>query len=137
MKPGDNLHVKGAAYGPVQIIIDSSGGPDAPKTITGENRGNGYPLLGPINEVWMNWDEHGLLFKAKSSHLIVKNLQFRAYAEPTVCTEGGHTGLVFDNLRVLGCYTGFKFLDCDDTVVRNCYATRYSQQGFFFAKQCD
>jgi hypothetical protein len=137
MKPGDTLHVEGAPYGRVQIIIDSSGGAGAPKTIVGEDRGNGLPLFGPTDEEWMNWGQHGILVKAKSSHWIIKNLQFRLYAEPTVCTEGGHTGLVLDNLRVLCSYTGFKLVDCHDTVVRNCYATRYSAQGFLFLKHCD
>src|SRR2546425_10772358 len=36
MKPGDTLHVEGATYGRVQIIIDSSGSRGAPKRIVGE-----------------------------------------------------------------------------------------------------
>ncbi len=137
MKPGDTLHVEGAAYGRVQIIVESSGTAEAPKTIVGEDRGKGLPLLGPANEEWMNWGQHGLLLKAKSSHWVIKNLDFRLYAEPTVCTEGSHTGLVFDHLRVLRAYTGFKFADCHDTLVRNCYATRYSAEGFLFVRHCD
>jgi hypothetical protein len=128
MQPGDTLPVEGAAYGRVQIVIDSSGTASAPKTIGGEDRGHGLPLFGPANDEWMNWKEHGLLFKAKSNHWIIKNLQFRLYAEPTTCAEGGQTGLVFDNLRVLRAYTGFKLMDCHDTVVRNCCATRRRQQ---------
>ncbi len=137
MKPGDTLHIEGARYGRVQIIIDSSGTAEAPKTIVGEDRGHGFPLFGPLNEEWMNWKEYGLLFKTGSSHWTVRNLQFRLYAEPTVCTQGGHTDLKLDNLRVRDCYTGFQFSDCDDSVVRNCSSTRYTQQGFFFVKHCD
>jgi hypothetical protein len=115
MKPGDTVHVEGAVYGRVQITINSSGAAGAPKTIVGENRGHGLPLFGPTDEEWMNWGQHGILIKATSSHWGIKNLQFRLYAEPTVSTEGGHTGLVLDNLQVLRCYTGFKLMDCHDT----------------------
>jgi hypothetical protein len=137
MKSGDTLHVAGARYGRVQIVVDSSGTVEAPKTIVGEDRGDGLPLFGPIDEEWMNWKEYGLLFKPGSSHWIVRNLEFRLYAEPTVCAQGRHTDLQLENLRVLGCYTGFQFSDCDDSVVRSCYTSRYTQQGFFFVKHCN
>lgn len=136
MKPGDTVHLEGGTYGRVQLVIDSSGAPGSPKTIVGEDRGQGPPLLGPADEEWMNWGQFGILIKAKSSHWVIKNLGFRLYAEPTVCTEGGHTGLVFDNLRATRCYTGFKLADCHETVLRNCFASRYSQQGFLFVKHC-
>lgn len=137
MKPGDTLHVEGAAYGRVKILISSSGEAGAPKTIVGEDRGGGLPLFGPTDGEWMNWGEHGILFRAGSSGWTIRNLRFRLYAEPTVCTEGGHTNLVLDNLQVSRCYTGFQFTDCHDTVVRNCRAAAYSVQGFLFARHCD
>ncbi len=141
MQPGDTLYLGGpetsggATYGDQRLTISSSGTALAKKSLIGVDRGFGFPQFVGI-QATRSYTTISLADTV--SHWTIKNLHIE-HREYGIATAGtGHVGITIDGVTVRAVRNaGFAFTDCDDLLVQNCKAERYSGIGFKFNHSCD
>lgn len=141
MQPGDTLFLGGPTeeggddYGDLRFSITSSGTESKPKSLIGVDRGYGFPMLKGTQKVRSYVT---IQFKGDSSFWTVQNIRIERRDIGLNALEGRHQGLVFDNVIIRHVReAAFRFQDCDNLMIRNCRAERYSNVGFQFTHSCD
>ena len=141
MQPGDTLYLGGpdtsggATYGDNRLTITSSGTAAAPKSLVGVDRGYGLPQFIGIQST----RSYTTITLADTvSYWTIKNL-YIAHRDMGIATSGGgHLSMVIDGVTVHDIRSkGYSFTDCDDLLVQNCLAERYTEIGFMCNNSCD
>jgi hypothetical protein len=140
MQPGDTLYisgpeVSGGADYTVGISLTASGTSTDKKQLIGVDRGFGMPVFRFTGTVR---DYTGLTIGDTVSHWTIKNLTLKRRKIGVGTTGAGHAGLTFENVIAhdIG-ERGFSLTDCDDLLMINCRAQRYSERGFVFGSAND
>ncbi len=141
LQAGDSLYLSGpetedgAHYGDLRGSITTSGTKDARKALIGVDRGFGIPKFIGKQKV-----RSYATFRLNegSSYWTIQNLRIehREFGLTTDASE--HKGIIIDGLSTYSMReAGFVFANCDDLIVRNCHAERYTEAGFRFLHSCD
>lgn len=141
MQPGDTMYLGGAEsataaiYGDYRLTINSGGTAGAPKSLIGVDRGFGIPkFLGA-----QTTRSYTTITLADGvGYWTVKNLYIEK-RDIGIATSGtAHPGLVIDGITVRNVRSkAYSFTDCDNLLVQNCRAERYSQLAFMWNSACD
>lgn len=141
VQPGDTLYLGGATssggatYGDKRFTLSASGTSSAPKRLIGVDLGYGMPQFVGIQTT----RSYTTITLADTvSYWTIKNI-YIGHRDVGLATSGaGHLGLVIDGVIAHDIRSAcFSFADCDNIVVKNCRAERYSSLGFMFVNSCD
>lgn len=141
VQPGDTVYLGGPAtsgeanYGDYRLTISTSGTASARKHLIGVDRGFGFPaFLGA-----QGTRSYTTITLADTvSHWTIKNLVIEKREYGVATAGAGHAGITLEGITVRNVSkAAFAFADCDDLLVENCRAERYSGVGFKFNHSCD
>jgi hypothetical protein len=142
LQPGGRLLVGGGDFADMELVLDVGGKAGAAKEIVGVDRGEGFPRF---RSSW-SVDEPtrgktAVRIGPAASHVTLRHVRISGYvngvqAGPTAAGPN-RTALTFDDVDVDHARHPFYLSDCDDLVLTDCDAVRYSKHGFRFEQGCD
>ncbi|MDF3129061.1 right-handed parallel beta-helix repeat-containing protein [Kiritimatiellaeota bacterium B1221] len=137
MAPGDTLFLEGNNYGSATLKIRASGNEEARMQLVGVDRGvEGFPRPAFMGKSRSLNAGANIVLQQGASFWTLKNLQShrRGWGLKTV---GQNRRLIIDSVYTHNTVNGFGFYDCDELLVINCKAERYTRYGFHLAHSCD
>lgn len=142
MQNGDILYLSGPetagapTYGDLRFTITSSGTSGARKSLIGVDRGFGLPSFVGTQGTRSYTT---ITLGSGVSYWTIKDLKIER-REMGIASSSGNArvGLIIDGVTVKDTSSKcFSFTNCDDILVENCRAERYSKIGFMFNHSCD